>query len=154
MKHRVVLSLLVLVIIVISAGSVLSQDDIQRQRSCFNCGMDRKAYGYSRMLVRYKDADDVGVCSLHCAVIELASHRDRTVSSIQVADRNSHLLIDATKAFWMIGGSKRGVMTKRPKWAFATEAAARSFVADNGGLITNWAEAETAARDEIDRKAE
>ena len=42
-------------------------------------------------------------------------------------------LIDAEKAFWVIGGSKPGVMTKRAKWAFEKKEAADKFMLDNGG---------------------
>jgi hypothetical protein len=32
-----------------AAKASVAQDDIGRQRSCARCGMDRKAFGYSRM---------------------------------------------------------------------------------------------------------
>jgi nitrous oxide reductase accessory protein NosL len=126
--------------------------DIDQHRSCSQCGMDRKAYGYSRMLVLYQDGGQSGVCSLHCAVIEIDTHKEHTVKSILVADRDTRLMIDAEKAIWVIGGKKRGVMTQLPKWAFGTEATARSFIAANGGSIASWAEAQAAAREEIVHK--
>jgi copper chaperone NosL len=46
---------------------VLAQEDIKEHRDCIYCGMDRKAYGFSRMLIRYDDGTAVGVCSVHCA---------------------------------------------------------------------------------------
>ncbi|KAB0670432.1 NosL family protein [Oryzomonas sagensis] len=131
------------------AAPAPAQDDIREHRSCTTCGMDRKAYGYSRMLIHYRDGGRAGVCSLHCAVTELDANKRRPVTSILVADRDTRLLIDAGKAIWVIGGRKRGVMTQRPKWAFGTEAAARSFIAANGGTTANWAEALAAAQGEI-----
>jgi nitrous oxide reductase accessory protein NosL len=126
--------------------------DIDQHRDCKQCGMDRKAYGYSRMLVLYQDGGQSGVCSLHCAVIEIDTHKEHPVTSILVADRDTRLMIDAEKAIWVIGGKKRGVMTQLPKWAFGTEAAARSFIAANGGSIASWAVAQAAAREEIVHK--
>jgi copper chaperone NosL len=126
-----------------------AQDDIQEHRSCAKCGMDRKAYGYSRMLLVYQDGSQTGVCSLHCAVADLDSHKERPVKSILVADRDTRLLIDSEKAIWVMGGKKRGVMTQKPKWAFGTEAAARLFIAANGGSIASWAEARASAQDEL-----
>jgi copper chaperone NosL len=126
--------------------------DIDQHRDCKQCGMDRKAYGYSRMLILYQDGGQSGVCSLHCAVIELDTHKEHPVKSILVADRDTRLLIDSGNAIWVIGGKKRGVMTQLPKWAFGTEAAARSFIAANGGSIASWAEAQAAAREEIVHK--
>jgi nitrous oxide reductase accessory protein NosL len=117
---------------------VVAGNDIDEYRSCNYCGMDRKAYGYSRIMVNYENGSQVGVCSLHCAVTEMEGHKERAVRSILVADRTSHEMIDAKKAVWVIGGKKRGVMTQNPTWAFTTQAAAQSFVATNGGTITSW----------------
>lgn len=134
---------------VMLVGTALAgNDDIAAHRDCAHCGMDRKVYGYSRMLVEYADASQVGVCSLHCAVTEMNGQRDKQVKSLQVADRDSHRLIDADKAIWVIGGRKRGVMTQQPKWAFVTEAAARAFVKANGGTVIGWSEALKAAQEE------
>ncbi len=66
----------------ISGNPVLAggtQNDIDDHRSCGNCGMDRKAYGFSRMLVQYEDGTVVGTCSLHCAVVELDANPGKTV---------------------------------------------------------------------------
>ena len=130
-------------------GAVLSawtQSDIDEHRSCAQCGMDRKAFGFSRMLVSFQDGAKVGVCSVHCAVADLNGNKGREVKSLLVADRNTRTLIDAEKAIWVIGGRKRGVMTKLPTWAFETKAAAEEFIASNGGAIAGWNEVLTATR--------
>ncbi len=126
-----------------------AQDDIEAHRSCAFCGMDRKAFGYSRMLVRYEDGSEVGVCSLHCAVIELETHKERRVTALLVADRDTRMLIGAEQAFWVTGGSKRGVMTEHPSWAFSTKGAAEAFIKQYGGALTPWADVRTVARDEV-----
>jgi copper chaperone NosL len=128
--------------------SVFADTDIDQHRDCKHCGMDRKAFGYSRMLVEYKDGKNVGTCSLHCVVTELNSNKSGEVISFKVADRNTRQLIDAEKAVWVIGGSKRGVMTMRAKWAFATRDAAQLFVDDYGGTIATWSEALAAAKED------
>jgi nitrous oxide reductase accessory protein NosL len=133
--------------------ATFADTDIDQHRSCAGCGMDRKAYGYSRMLIRYQDGSQTGVCSLHCAVAELDAHRERPVTSILVADRDTQLLINAGNAVWVMGGKKRGVMTQRPKWAFGTEEGARSFIAANGGAIASWVEVQAAAREELGHKS-
>jgi copper chaperone NosL len=128
--------------------TVAGQDDIDLHRNCDNCGMDRKAYGYSRMLVNYDNGVSVGVCSLNCAVVELDAHKGRPVKSLLVADRETRSLVDAEKAVWVMGGNKRGVMTQRPKWAFATSASAQAFIDANGGVLANWPEVLAAARED------
>lgn len=124
------------------------QMDVSRHRECSECGMDRKAYGFSRMLVIFPDGKEVGVCSLHCTVLVMESKQGETVKALLVADRNSHDLIPAEKAFWVLGGKKRGVMTMRAKWAFTTKEAAQDFVKEYGGEIVTWDAALTAAKDD------
>ena len=60
---------------------------------------------------------------------------------ILVADYNTKTLIPAEKAFWVIGGSKLGVMTKRAKWAFTEKGEALKFIKDNGGRLATFDEA-------------
>lgn len=122
--------------------------DIDQHRDCIQCGMDRKAYGYSRMLVEFKDGTRVGTCSLHCVVTELANHKSSEVISYKVADRDTQTLIDAEKAVWVIGGKKRGVMTMRAKWAFTTRESAQKFIDAYGGKAAAWQEILAAARED------
>jgi nitrous oxide reductase accessory protein NosL len=127
-------------------------DDIEEYRSCSYCGMDRKAFGYSRMLIKYADGSAVGVCSLHCAIIELAARSSQPVAALLVADRDSRNLIDAGRAVWVTGGKKRGVMTQTPVWAFGSKEAAESFIRDYGGTIATWQDVFTAAKEEVARE--
>lgn len=120
--------------------------DISVHRECTECGMDRKAYGFSRMLVIFSDGKEVGVCSLHCTILVIDSNKEKSVKSLLVADRNTHGLIAAEKAFWVLGGKKRGVMTMRAKWAFTTKEAAQDFINEYGGVMVSWEEALAAAR--------
>ena len=141
-RRAAILAFLLLLV----AAAALAQDDIARHRSCSACGMDRKGYGFSRMLIVYEDGSSAGTCSLQCAVPALDPGNGKTVKSVFVADRDSRELIDAGKAAWVIGGSKRGVMTSLPKWAFATRPAAEAFVKAHGGKPATWEEAIAAAR--------
>jgi copper chaperone NosL len=152
MKQRIIVSVFALILFCMSGRCAFAQSDIKEHRSCARCGMDRKAYGYSRMLVQYGDGAVVGVCSLHCTVVELDANQGRTVKTLLVADRETGTLIEADKAIWVMGGKKRGVMTQLPKWAFQTKADAEAFIKTNGGKIVSWAEALAAAREELDNK--
>jgi copper chaperone NosL len=142
-------SIIVTVLLFYAGTPASAQDDIELHRSCLHCGMDRKAYGFSRMLVQYADGSSVGVCSLRCVVVELDANPKRTVKAILAADRKDRTLIDAEKAVWVIGGAKRGVMTSRPKWAFGSKAAAEAFIENYGGTIVTWSEALAAAREDL-----
>jgi len=148
MRHgKTAISLIVLTLLLIVGSAAYAQDDISEHRNCVQCGMDRKAYGYSRMLIVYEDGSKVGVCSLHCAVVELNAS-GRKLKSLLVADRNTRSLIDAESAVWVMGGKKKGVMTQRPKWAFSDKAAAQDFVGSNGGTIVSWDDVLAAARED------
>jgi copper chaperone NosL len=144
-----VVILFAVLMLLMKLPAVSAADDIDEHRSCIHCGMDRKAYGFSRMLVQYEDGSSAGVCSLRCVVVELDANPKRTVKAILAADRTERTLIDAEKAVWVMGGVKRGVMTTRPKWAFSTKAAADAFMEDYGGAIVTWNEALAAAREDL-----
>jgi copper chaperone NosL len=148
MFKKLVILVLCMGLVVLSALTAGAHDDINTFRECHQCGMDRKVFGYSRMLVIYEDDSQAGVCSLHCAVTEINEHKDKKVKKLLVADRDSHSLIEADKAVWVLGGKKRGVMTDRAKWAFATMEAAEKFVDAQGGKIIGWEEALAAARED------
>ena len=148
-KRLLVVVILAGILLVAGRTTAFAQDDIAEHRSCEYCGMDRKAFGYSRMLIQYEDGTAVGVCSLHCAVVELNAHADKKVKSLLVADRGSRTLISAEEAFWVMGGKKRGVMTQQPKWAFGSKNGAESFMKAYGGKLVTWEEALAATREEI-----
>lgn len=148
--RKVLLSVFVFVI-TLSWGIVYSQTsgDVGKHPSCPYCGMDRERFGYSRMLIEYDDGSTAGLCSLHCACIELALHIDKTPKAIWVGDYNTKRLVDAEKATWVIGGSKSGVMTRRAKWAFEKKEDAEIFIKENGGNIASFEEAIKAAYEDM-----
>ncbi len=142
---RSTLHLVLIAFILAIAGIVQAQDDIQKSPSCMHCGMDRAAFAHSRMVVAYDDGTTVGTCSIHCLAIDLIINMGKTPSSIKVGDFNSKELIDAEKAFWVIGGKKPGVMSKQGKWAFAKKEDAEAFVKDNGGNMATFDDAMKAS---------
>lgn len=122
---------------------------VEAPPACQQCGMDRTKFAHSRMLIEYADKSVVGLCSLHCVAEELTQHPEKTVKSLKVADYRSKELIDARTAIWVIGGSKKGVMTFVPKWAFSKKEDAQAFVQENGGEVTTFNAAMKAAKAEL-----
>lgn len=123
----------------LSIGSFAFGDtDIQKDPFCKYCGMDRSQFAHSRMVVEYDDGTSLGTCSIHCLAIELILNMDKKPVSIKVADYNTKNLMDAVNAFWVIGGKKPGVMTKKAKWAFENKADAQKFIAQNGGKLSTF----------------
>lgn len=126
-----------------------AQDDMKKIPSCKYCGMDREKFSHSRMLIEYDNGSSVGTCSLHCVAVELAVTIDKTPKAILVGDYNTKKLIDAEKSFWVIGGNKMGVMTKRAKWAFEQKGEAEKFVMENGGSMATFEEAMKASYEDM-----
>lgn len=125
------------------------QEDIQKHPSCKYCGMDREKFAHSRMLIEYDDSTVLGTCSIHCVSVDLALNIDKTPKSIMVCDYGTKNLVDAEKAFWVVGGNKPGVMSKRAKWAFGKKEDADQFVQENGGDIATFDEAIKAAYEDM-----
>lgn len=118
------------------------ENDIEKAPKCPYCGMDRKQFHHSRMVVHYSDDLYDGVCSLHCAAISLSVNLDRDPKALWVADNAAvgdiKPLVEVDKAGFLVGSSLKGVMTKRSKVAFGNADAAKSAQAANGGEIANF----------------
>jgi copper chaperone NosL len=149
MKKRTVLSLVATICLVWGGmASGQGKDDFTLHKDCSRCGMSRVTFDFSRMLIQYSDGATVGICSLRCAVDDLADNPGKTAKSIRVADFSGRHLIEAEKAFWVVGGNRPGVMTGRGKWAFEKKDDAEAFVKVNEGKIFSFQETMMAAREE------
>jgi len=137
------------VLCIFMAGLAFAQDDIKKHASCRYCGMDREKFAHSRIYIEYDDGTTEGTCSLHCAAIDLAINIDKTPKTIWVGDYGTKRLIDVENAFWVIGGKKMGVMTKRAKWAFGKKESAEEFIRENGGKPAAFEEAMGAAYEDM-----
>jgi copper chaperone NosL len=131
---------MLLAAVVFLAGAMPLADDIRKHRECKYCGMDREKYGYSRMLVRYDDGTETPFCSIHCAGIDLALNPHKGLRTALVGDYATRSLLDAEKAFWVLGGDRMGVMSIRGKWAFSEKQAANSFIGEHGGSLATYDE--------------
>jgi len=131
------------------AVAAVTPPDVTKAPVCRQCGMDREKFSHSRMFITYEDGSTAATCSLHCAAVELANTIDKIPVMVSVADYDSKELIDADKAVWVIGGSKKGVMTGQAKWAFASKESAERFIKANGGGIVTFDEAIKAAYDDM-----
>ena len=139
---RVALCGILVICCLFAEGAIWALDnDVKEIPACKYCGMNREMYAHSRMLIEYDDGTREGMCSLHCAAVDLALNLDKAPKAILVGDYGKKGLINAETAFWVIGGNKPGVMTKNAKWAFAEKAAAEAFIKENGGRIAGFDEA-------------
>ena len=141
----------VIAICIVFAGLAFAQtkEDIQLYKECKCCGMDRGKFDFSRMLIEYDDGTKVAVCSIHCAAADLANNLDKSPRSVMVGDFNSKELIDAEKAFWVVGGKKPGVMSRTGKWAFEKKKNAEEFKSANDGKLVSFEEAMNMAYEDM-----
>jgi nitrous oxide reductase accessory protein NosL len=131
------------------ARHAAAMHDVKDHPECKYCGMKRGLYAFSRMLVKYNDGSATGTCSIHCSAIDLALNTEKMTEVILVGDFQTKRLIDAEKAFWVIGGKKTGVMSIRGKWAFENRTDADAFIGENGGLLSSFDEAMKATFEDM-----
>lgn len=119
------------------------------EESCFYCGMFRSKFGHSWVMITHEDTSSEGVCSIHCAAIDMALHTDKPIRNITVGDFDTEKQIDANEAYWVIGGDIMGVMTVRAKWAFEIKVRADNFIKTHGGRPANLREVIEAAFEDM-----
>ncbi len=125
------------------------ENDIAKYPKCPYCGMDRRQFHHSRMLVHYGDDLADGVCSLHCAAISLAINIDRDPKAVWVGDNAAAAevksLVEVEKASFLIGSSIPGVMTAYSKVAYGDRNAALAAQKAHGGELADFDAALLAA---------
>ncbi len=91
---------------------------------------------YTRHVVTKKeDLNDVKFCSLTCAAKFLKKNK-ATIQSIKVGLYLTGELIDAEKAYYLVGSDVPGVMSYLSKIAFSSKEDVVKFQKEYGGQIT------------------
>ena len=125
------------------------ENDIEKYAKCPYCGMERRQFHHSRMLIQYSDDLADGVCSLHCAAISLSLNVDREPKAIWIGDNAApgevKSLIEVDKARFLVGSKINPVMSKRSKVAYGDQAVAKTAQAANGGELMDFDHALLAA---------
>lgn len=104
---------------------------------CNVCGMHLTKFYKTSHAVEFKNGHKEQYCSMHC-LSEVKRDHGEKIKAFHVVDTNSLKLIDATKAFYVVGSSKKGTMTMTSKYAFKTEAEAKAFQSKFGGEIKSF----------------
>jgi nitrous oxide reductase accessory protein NosL len=108
---------------------------------CPVCGMHLGMFYKTSHAVTDAKGETKQYCSLHC----LVEDHGHDAPKVQVVDITSLEFIDARKAHYVVGSRKPGTMTMQSKYAFASEADAKAFAGKNGGSVTDFEGAYTAA---------
>ena len=118
---------------------------------CPECGMSLPMF-YKTNHVATVDGKVKQYCSIHCLVEDMKNGAKPV--DIKVVDVNSLKFIPAEKAFYVVGSSKKGTMTTKSKYAFASKVNAEAFAKENGGEVTDFNGALKAAQEEFDKDSE
>src|ERR1035437_1738805 len=110
MKRSLLHIMLFLFGVLSTATASAAAPEVEKPAACDACGMDRISLAASRVLIVYDNKRVVGTCSIHCAHTDVVSKKSLKVVSLRVADHDTRELIDAKKAFWVIGGREPGIM--------------------------------------------
>jgi len=91
-------------------------------------------------------------CSIHCVVEDKEiNHSD--LKDIKVVDVTSLQFINADKAYYVVGSSKKGTMSMVSKYAFANIKDASKFAKENGGSIMDYNAAYAEAKKDFPKDA-
>jgi len=142
----------IMLLLALGTACLAADNKVEPPADCKQCGMNRTAFGHSRMVVTYTDGSSSGTCSINCVAIDMKKQPGKEVKSFQVGDYNSKKLIDAKSAAWVIGGRKKGVMTPVAKWAFTDKKAAAAFVKEYGGKLATFDEVLAATEKELSER--
>ena len=118
-----------------ASKAVLLQKGTQKQ-FCNVCGMNLVMF-YKTNYAAVVDGKEKQYCSLHC-LVEDRDKNHANPQNIKVVAADTLKFIDADKAYFVVGSSKKGTMSMVSKYAFSTLKTANKFASKFGGVVTNF----------------
>ncbi len=117
---------------------------------CPTCGMTLPMFYKTNHAATHKGHTEQ-YCSIHCLAEENVKN-NANLTDVKVVDVTSLKFIDASKATYVVGSSKKGTMTMKSKYAFANKADADKFAKKFGGDVVNYDAAYKAALKGLDKE--
>lgn len=115
---------------------------------CPVCGMSIKMYYKTSHAVILKNGQARQYCSIRCLAADYENIQGQ-IKEIMVIDAKTEKMINASKAFYVVGSDVDGTMSAVSKIAFAKESDARAFQKEDGGDITDFNTAFKKARQSL-----
>jgi copper chaperone NosL len=125
--------------------AVLLQEG-KNKRYCVRCGMDLVRF-YKTNHAAEQDGKSVQYCSMHCLEEHLG--QGITLKNPKVVDVTTLKFISIADAFYVVGSSKRGTMSRVSKYAFLNLEDAKKFQTLYGGEIMDFNGAHEKAKEEF-----
>lgn len=128
----------------VPAGKATLVQKGKDRESCVICGMNLPTFYKTSHAAETKTGTKRQYCSLHCVVHDNEINKTDLLN-LKVVDTNSLKLISVYKAFYVVGSSKPGTMSRTSKYAFAKRSEAEAFSKKFGGKIMNFNDTYTVA---------
>ena len=128
----------------VPAGQATLVQTGKDKESCVICGMNLPTFYKTSHAAETKTGTKRQYCSLHCVVEDNEINKTDLVN-VKVVDTNSLKFISVYKAFYVVGSSKPGTMTRTSKYAFAKKSEAETFAKEFGGKVMNFNDTYTAS---------
>jgi len=106
-------------------------------RYCKSCGMDLVMF-YKTSHAAIINGAKQQFCSMHCLADAMKHAKD--IHDIKVVDAKSLQWIDAKNAYYVVGSSVKGTMSRISKYAFKNISDAKEFQEKKGGTIMRFSE--------------
>jgi len=114
------------------------------KESCVICGMHLPTFYKTNHAAETKAGTKKQYCSIHCVAHDNEINKTDLLN-LKVVDTNSLKFVRADKAFYVVGSSKPGTMSRTSKYAFAKKSEAEAFSKKFGGEIMNLHDTYTVA---------
>ncbi|DAB31169.1 MAG TPA: hypothetical protein CFH84_00090 [Sulfurimonas sp. UBA12504] len=118
----------------------------KEKRYCVRCGMDLVRF-YKTSHAAEHEGKELQYCSIHCLEEHLGE--GVTLKNPRVVDVASLKFISIANAYYVVGSSKRGTMSRVSKYAFADAEEAKKFQKLYGGEIMKFDGAQAKAKEDF-----
>ena len=115
---------------------------------CPVCGMNIKKFYKTSHTAKLENGNPRQYCSMHCLLKDKEEYGIKD-DDIKVVDAKTQKLIDAKKAFYVVGSEIKGTMSMTSKLAFQKEEDAKEFIKEYKGEITSFEEAMKIATENL-----
>jgi nitrous oxide reductase accessory protein NosL len=153
---------LILAISLVLSGTMLGANSVERfsiehpfrnpekytdHIRCDNCGMDRNKWARTRHEFKTTKRTFY-TCAIFCVAVMSLKIKEEP-RDVKVAEYlNPTKMLDADKAFYVMGSAAPGTMTRVSKIAFSNKKEAVAFAAKYGGQVVRFQDALAVARKE------
>ena len=106
---------------------------------CSICGMSIKHFYKTSYSIKIDNSKSKQYCSIRCLLVD-KKYNSSNINTIKTVDSKTQKQIDASKAFYVVGSTITGTMTKISKLAFFNKKDAKSFKNKYSGEIKTFKE--------------